>query len=227
MLAKACADERGRDSGSVSADSICSESRWLIAAAKATGCLLETKDVPGTRYTIRSGESEVRLVQRDRVYYKIKNPFAKSHLKKHSPRYALFEHVIHNILFPECTLEFLGVAEEMHEARLVYRQAAVKSGERPTDAEVADYLAKIGLHPAERYCLGNDSLFVTDVGQDSDNVLKDCDGNLRFIDPIIGFRDVLCKRFDSLTVSLSSTSADETDGLRAKALELIKSLNKL
>ena len=63
MLASACADERGGDTGSVPSDPVRQESRALIAAAKKVGCFIETKDVPGTRYTIRTGESEVRLVQ--------------------------------------------------------------------------------------------------------------------------------------------------------------------
>ena len=63
VLASACADERGRDTGSLSSDPVCRESRALIAAAKKVGCFIETKDVPGTRYTIRTSESEVRLLQ--------------------------------------------------------------------------------------------------------------------------------------------------------------------
>ena len=63
VLAAACADERGRDTGSLSSDPVCRESRALIAAAKKVGCFIETKDVPGTRYTIRTSESEVRLLQ--------------------------------------------------------------------------------------------------------------------------------------------------------------------
>lgn len=118
MLATACADERGRNSRKMSSDPIREESRCLIAAAKKCGCFLNIGDVPGTRYTILSGESEVRLDQKARTYYKIKNPFAKSHLKKHSIRYALFEHIIHNVFFPECPLVFLGITEDIREARL-------------------------------------------------------------------------------------------------------------
>ena len=124
VLAAACADERGRDTGALSSDPVRQESRALIAAAKKVGCFVETKDVPGTRYTIRTGESEVRLVQKEGLYYKIKNPFAKLHLKRHSAEYVLFEHIVHNILFPDCWLEFLGIAEDYREARMVYRQRA-------------------------------------------------------------------------------------------------------
>lgn len=89
VLASACTDERGRDTGSLSSDPICRESRALIAAAKKVGCFIDSKAVPGTRYTIRTGESEVRLVQKEGLYYKIKNPFAKLHLKRHPAEYVL------------------------------------------------------------------------------------------------------------------------------------------
>ena len=191
VLAAACADERSRDTGAVSSDPIRRESCALIAAAKRTGCFVETASVPGTRYTIRTGESEVRLVQREQVYYKIKNPFAKAHLKKHPIEFGLFEHVVHNILFPDCGLDFLGIAENMHEARMVYRQKAVRSDKRPDDRQIAACLSEIGLQPEGRYSFANDFLFVTDVGQDGDNVLLDDDGMLRFIDPIIGFKQPL------------------------------------
>lgn len=201
MLASACADERGRDTGALSSDSICRESQTLIAAAKKTDCFLEAKTVPGTRYTIRTGESEVRLVQREGLYYKIKNPFAKLHLKRHPAEYALFEHVVHNILFPDCRLEFLGIAEDCHEARMVYRQKAVRSESRPNDKQIAECLSQMGLLPCGRYEFGNDFLFVTDVGQDGDNVLLDDDGAMRFIDPIVGFKPPLLSQLKSALAS--------------------------
>ena len=222
MLERACADERSRNPGEMPSDPIRETSGRLIAAAKKVGCYMDVKNIPGTRYTIRSGESEVRLSQKDRVYHKIKNPFAKSHLKKHSPQFALFEHIVHNILFPECPLEFIGVSEEVHEARLVYRQAAIKSSERPDDAEILDHLASLGLNPAERYCFGNDLLFVTDVGQDSDNVLRGIDGDLYFIDPIIGFRAPLTDKLDEVRAAWAANGGDESE--RALIESLLKSM---
>ena len=65
MLARTCTDERGRDTGALSSDKIRQESVALIAAAKKAGCFVDVAKVPGTRYTIRTGESEVRLVQRE------------------------------------------------------------------------------------------------------------------------------------------------------------------
>ena len=194
VLAAACADERSRDTGTLSPDQIRGESDILIAVAKRIGCFMERDSVPGTRYTIRTGESEVRFVQREQLYYKVKNPFAKLHLKKHPPEYVLFEHVIHNVLFPDCRLEFLGVAEDIHEARLVFRQQAVRADARPDDRQIAEHLGRLGLRPEGRYAFANDYVLVTDVGQDGDNVLFDDNDQLRFIDPILGFKQPLLQK---------------------------------
>ena len=172
-------------------DPICGTGLALINAARAARLYIDSRDVPGTRYSIRTGESEVRLVQRERVYYKIKDPFAKLHLKKHPPEFAIFEHLVHNILFPECRLEFMGVSSELNEVRLVFSQSAVCADRRPNDRQIAEELAQRGLCPEGRYAFGNDFVFVTDVGQDGDNVLLDDEGQLRFIDPIIGFKQPL------------------------------------
>ena len=133
VLAAACADERGRDIGTMPPDPVCRESRALIAAAKKIGCFVEAKDVPGTRYTIRTGESEVRLAQKEILYYKIKNPFAKLHLKRYPAEYVLFEHIVHNILFPDC-----------------------RSESRPDDKQIADCLSQMGLPLCGRYEFGNE-----------------------------------------------------------------------
>lgn len=196
VLAAKCADERGRDFGQVPSDPILRESKVLILAAKNTGCFISAEDVPGSQYTIRTGESAIRMAQAEQVYYKIKNPFAKLHLKRHPAEYVLFEHVVQNILFPDCALEFLGIAEDCQEARIVYKQSAVRSDTRPDDVQIAKCLADIELKAVDRYSFGNDYVLVTDVGQDGDNVLVDDDGHLRFIDPIIGFKAPLLALLD-------------------------------
>ena len=198
MLEKALADERSRDIGSESSDPVLRESRCLIAAAKAVDCLFDAKAIPGTRYSVRTGESEVRMVQSEQMYYKIKNPFAKSHLKQHDIRDAIYEHIVHNILFPEAKLHFLGVCEDGREARLIYRQNAIRTERRPNDEQIEKHLASLGLVREGRYVFGNELLFVTDVGQDGDNVLLGDDDRLYFIDPIIGFKVPARELIDSL-----------------------------
>ena len=198
MLEKALANERSRDIGGEPSDPVLRESGCLIAAAKIANCLLEAKSVPGTRYSVRTGESEVRMAQSEQMYYKIKNPFAKSHLKRHDIRDAIYEHIVHNILFPETTLQFLGVCEDGREARLIYRQNAVRTERRPNDEQIEKHLVSLGFTREGRYAFGNELLFVTDVGQDGDNVLLGDDGKLYFIDPIIGFKVPARELIDNL-----------------------------
>ena len=56
----------------------------------------------------------------------------------------------------------------------------------------------LGLEKAGRYEFGNELLFVTDVGQDGDNVLLGDDDKLYFIDPIIGFKVPARELIDNL-----------------------------
>ena len=198
VLEKALADERGRNTRGEPSNQVFVESRCLIDAARKAACLLDAKEIPGTRYSVRTGESEVRMVQCDQLYYKIKNPFAKLHLKRHDVRDVIYEHIVHNILFPETTLQFLGVSEVGREARLIYRQKAVRTERRPNDRQIEDHLVYLGLVKEGRYEFGNELLFVTDVGQDGDNVLLGDDNKLYFIDPIIGFKAPAREVIDNL-----------------------------
>ena len=115
----------------------------------------------------------------------------------------LHHDVVHNILFPDCRLELLGVTEDFHEARLVFRQAAVRSDTRPDEKMIEHDLSERGLLPEGRYDFGNEYVKVTDVGQDGDNVLLDDAGLLRFIDPIIGFKPPLLEALACAKASLA------------------------
>ena len=55
--------------------------------------------------------------------------------------------------------------------------------------QIAAHLAALGLKPEDRYFFGNDLLAVTDVSAQSDNVLLDDAGQLRFIDPLIRLKN--------------------------------------
>ena len=134
----------------------------------------------------RTGESEVYWNAPENAYYKVKNPAAKAALKRSSPEDWIYEHIIHNILFPETSYELISIARDMGELRFVLKQKNVSSESFPTDDEVEYYLMnQLGLSPEDRYWYGNDILAVTDVGAHEDNVLKGDDGKLFFIDPLI------------------------------------------
>ena len=159
----------------------------MIEVAKTCGLYFDTNKPLkfGELISKRTGESEVYFNAAEHAYYKVKWPSAKAHIKQTSPRDWFYEHIIHNILFPDVAYEFIGINEEVGELKIILRQQEIPSERFPTDAQIAAHLASLGLKPEDRYFFGNELLAVTDVSATSDNVLLDNDGNLRFIDPLI------------------------------------------
>ena len=106
-------------------------------------------------------------------------------IKRTSPSDWLYEHVIHNILFPEAAYEFVGILEECGEVRVVLRQEAVRTERFADETRIVEELAARGLEPEGRFFFGDGVVAVTDVGAHGDNVLLDDDDKVRFIDPLI------------------------------------------
>ena len=168
-------------------DSLRLASERLIAAAKETGDYIAPSGISefGELKRKQSGESAVYFNAKAGVFTKVKNPAAKSVLKRTSPSDWLYEHIIHNILFPESRYEFKGITEELHEARIVLVQKAVSTEKRASDRQVEEILRGKGLMPEDRFFFGNEVLAVTDVGVRGDNVLVNDNGEVCFIDPLI------------------------------------------
>ena len=159
----------------------------IISAAKTNGRYRPytfLKDL-GDLKRQRSGESEVFATIDNAFILKVKDPTAKQSIKRTAPSDWLYEHIIHNILFPDAPYEFVGITEQFGSLRIILRQRNIEAIARPTDAQIATYLDSLGLATEDRYFYGNDLLAVTDVSAQSDNVLLDDDGKLRFIDPLI------------------------------------------
>ena len=159
----------------------------LVDAAKTLNLYrpYETLKDFGSIKSRRSGESEVIASPENSYLLKVKDPAAKEAIKQTSPRDWFYEHIIHNILFPDAAYEFIGITEEVGELKIILRQQEIPSERFPTDAQIAAHLGALGLQSEDRYFFGNELFAVTDVSSTSDNVLLDDAGNLRFIDPLI------------------------------------------
>ena len=116
----------------------------------------------------------------EEIAEKVKNPDAKRPLKHTSESDWIYEHVIHNILFPECAYEFVGITLELGEIRVVLKQNAVSTEAFPTENQIEALLVR-----EDRYFFGDGVVSVTDVGAHGDNVLLGDDGKVYFIDPLI------------------------------------------
>lgn len=167
------------------------ESSRLIAIAKDNGLFVEKSEWEnlGDRKRLPSGESIVYLSPDGQEVIKLRNPFAKSAIKQMHASDAIYEHLIHNILFPNTRYRFKGISEDIGGVRIVLSQRYISDVFTiPTQDEIDRYLVEgLGFEKESRYFYGNDLIAVTDVFADGDNVLADGE-NLYFIDPIIKFK---------------------------------------
>ena len=176
------------------------ESERLVTLAKQNGLFipLEQTKTLGTKYAKRTGESAVYLNEEAGKVFKVKNPYAKSAMKSGvQPEDAIFEHTIHNLLFPETAYTFEGISEDLGDVRIVLSQQLIRTAKQPTQQQIVDALAARGLFAEDKYSFGNELVSVTDV--EGDNVLLGEDGAVYFIDPIIKFKKPAREIIDALT----------------------------
>ena len=168
-----------------------SEGERLIAVAKEHGLFIDKSrwDSFGERNQILSGESIVYLSDDCKTVIKLRSPFSKSVIKQMHAKDAIYEHIIHNILFPTTRYKFIGVTQDTVGVRIVLSQKYIPDiFTIPSQKDIDRYLIEgLGLTPENRYFYGNDYVAVTDVSAYSDNVLSDGE-RLYFIDPIIRFK---------------------------------------
>lgn len=163
------------------------ESQRLISIAKQNSLYIDPNDTSryGTLLSTPTGESKVYINEEIGVVFKVHDPFAKRVLKNMHAEDAIWEHIVHNILFPNSRYTFVGITEQKGDVRIVLSQSFCNAMGVPTDQEISSHLQSMGLLPEDHYYFGNEYLSITDVSADSDNVLKNERGELFFIDPII------------------------------------------
>lgn len=161
--------------------------KFIIEVAKNNGLFFTEESLSslGERKMLPSGESVIYVNPAQGVVYKVRDPFAKLHLKSNRAIDVLYDHIVHNVLFPDTKYNLIGVTSVIDEVRLMYSQQFVFSSSIPTERQIEQYLVQIGLHKEDEYFYGNEFVSVTDVSATSDNVLLTEDGKLAFIDPII------------------------------------------
>ena len=189
MFETGISTQRYGDNWKSSRDAEEAECNRLINIAKENGLFFNKSDWGnfGDKRSIPSGESIVFLSKDQSTYTKLKSPFAKAPMKQTNAEDIIYEHLIHNILFPSTRYKFIGFTEDSKGLRIVLQQKNIQCVFRiPSQKAIDDYLVNVlGLLKEDKYFYGNDYYAVTDVSNMSDNVLVGEDGTLYFIDPII------------------------------------------
>ena len=186
------------------------ESERLVNIAKQHGLFIPAEDTNALtgKQSKRTGESVVYIDTETGIVTKVKDPYAKSAIKSGvQPEDAVFEHLVHNLLFPETAYTFEGISEDMGDVRIVLSQSLIQSKGHPTKEQIAEALAERGLFPEDKYSFGNEFVSVTDV--EGDNVILGEDGNLYFIDPIIRFKKPLRDILDNYNSNNGSTLGEQ------------------
>lgn len=168
------------------------ESERLVSLAKQHGLFIPAEVIKTLTGKVakRTGKSVVYIDTAAGKVTKVKDPYAKAAMKSGvQPEDAAFEHLVHNLLFPETAYTLEGISEEMGDVRIVLSQDFIQNYDQPTKDKIAEALAARGLFPEDNYSFGNELVSVTDV--EGDNVLLGEDGTVYFIDPIIRFKKPL------------------------------------
>ena len=164
------------------------ESNRLISIAKANNLFVDKREWEryGDRKRLPSGESIVYLTDDGKMVVKVRNPFAKTAIKELHAYDAIYEHLVHNIFFPNTRYRFEGISEDFDGVRIILSQSYIPNTfDAPTQSVIDNYLIKgLGLTLEDRYYYANEFIAITDVSAESDNVLTD-GKRLFFIDPII------------------------------------------
>ena len=105
------------------------ECNRLISIAKENNLYIDKEDWDkfGNRRMIPTGESIVFLSKDGSVFTKMKSPFSKAPLKQTHPEDIIYEHLIHNMLFPSTRYRFIGISEDIKGIRIVLQQKNISS----------------------------------------------------------------------------------------------------
>lgn len=176
-------------------------SESLIKTAKDNSLYIGEKEflALGERLPKQGNESVSLLGKDGETVYKSKDPFSKSAIKQNDYNDAIYEHIVHNLMFPNTRYKFEGISDRFgDEVRFVLSQKFVDAERKATDKEVSDYLFKnFGLENVSNRYYTNDLLSIYDAT--GDNVLVGRDGELFFIDPIISFKAPVEEIIDALS----------------------------
>lgn len=175
------------------------ESERLIDIAKKNNLYFSQKGWGsfGEKYPKPTRESNVYYdFEKNRVT-KIKDPFKLLPITGNSVYFAIYEHIIHNMLFPNTRYEFIGVSEDIDGVRIVLQQQFISTEKRPSENQIKAYFQQLNFFENSLF-YENEYLAITDVSENSDNVLLGDKNELYFIDPVIKLKKPIAEIWSNL-----------------------------
>lgn len=213
-LAEGLAAEQSGDRGRSQREDEEAVGHQIIENAKKSGVFIDrsTLNSFGERVRKPSGESVVYVDDANNRVVKVKDPYAKDNLKGHAASDALYEHIVHNLLFPNTPYRLIGISDNsIGDVRFVLEQDIIDLTTPAIQQDIDWYLInELGLTKVEKPYLHyeNDYYSITDVEASGDNVFIDGDGAICFIDPIIKFKKPAQEVINYLTTGNAIAAAE-------------------
>jgi hypothetical protein len=163
----------------------------------------------------QAGSENQIIVENGRVYKRNYNEGLDRALPNHETRAAFDENLaIHNEIFPETALKFEGISETPAGPAPVVSQPEIK-GVEATKPEIDAFMAAKGFEPYSNSAYVNKEAGLRVGDLKGDNVIKDANGVLHVIDPVI-------KRIEPETarVGLGAASPEEFKPVKESATSL-------
>ena len=111
----------------------------------------------GDRKRDPSGESIVYFDSPNNRVVKVRNPLAKAAIKQLHPEDIIYEHLLHNLLFPDTRYQFIGISEDEDGVRIILSQPYIANQFMiPTDTLINRYLTEgLNLKKEDKVSSGN------------------------------------------------------------------------
>ena len=98
----------------------------------------------GDRKRAPSGESIVYFDSSNNRVVNVRNPLAKAAIKQLHPEDIIYEHLLHNLLFPDTRYQFIGISEDEDGVRIILSQPYIANQFMiPTDTLINRYLEQL------------------------------------------------------------------------------------
>jgi len=129
---------------------------------------------------------------------KVKNPFAQCRVTLNPINEAIYQHIIHNIYFPETNYRLVGLTEINGTLRVVLEQDKVEKKRNCTEEEIGAYIRGKGFE-IDKWIYENDELKVVDSYPS--NAIVGTDDRLYVIDPMFQMKmkavDIIARHLDN------------------------------
>ena len=171
------------------------ETRKILVSSN--GLYQTHKDI-AMKYGLGEYHFESIIFYEDDKVIKVKNPFAQCRVTFNPVNEAIYQHIIHNIYFPETNYKLVGFTEINSTLRVILEQDRVEKQRVCTKEEIEAHIHKKGFI-VDKWIYENDEVKIVDSYPS--NAIVGPDDRLYVIDPMFQMKmkavDIIARHLDN------------------------------